>query len=263
MAVTFSGRFTSSGRTIIGPAGGAVATSDPYWNNVSFLLNYASGYGDAPTSPKALVDQGTTAARSETGGVFAAPANSWHGVFNGTANSVLQYDNSSNAFNFETRPFTIDGWINPAVYQTDDDGDIMTVMSTYQWSTGYRGGWQVYVSSTTRQMMFALSSTVYFIASPIIPLNTWTHFAVTRDGANAKIYINGQLGGSISDAPLTLPGVTSTYHPNRLRVGSAITDSGELTTPFNGRMDELRITDGIVRYTSDFTPPTAPYAVMG
>ena len=168
----------------------------------------------------------------------------------------MQYDNSSNAFNFETRPFTIDGWINPAVYDPN-----MAVMSTYQWASGYRGGWSINVMGNTKQMTFGTSQETYFIASPIIPLNTWTHFAVTRDGANAKIYINGQLSGSISNSPLTPPGASSTYYPNRLRVGSTITDGAVLANPFNGRMDELRITDGIVRYTGDFTPPTAPYPI--
>ena len=40
-----------------------------------------------------------------------------------------------------------------------------------------------------------------------------------------------------------------------------IKDGGTLVNIFNGRMDELRITDGIVRYTDNFTPPTAPYPV--
>lgn len=238
---------------VLDQRGGAV-TTDPYWNNVTFLLNYTNGYADASPAPKALQAQGTTAARSNVGGVFSAGSDQWHGVFNGASTSILQYDNSSNAFNFGTRNFTIDGWINPAVYQT---GITMTVMSTYQWSNGYRGGWAVSISSTSRQLSVAFSDTNYIVSSQSIPLNTWTHFAVTRSGTTAKLYINGVLSNTLTNVPANMPGVNA----NRLRVGSVITDGGTLVNIFNGRMDELRITDGIVRYTDNFTPPTAPYPV--
>lgn len=261
MAVTFSGKFNTSGRTSIGPTGGAV-TTDPYWNNVTFLLNYTNGYADASPAPKALQDQGTTAARSNVGGAFPAGADQWHGVFNGARTSVLQYDNSSNAFNFGTRSFTIDGWINPAVYQSDGvNNTSMVIMSTRQYVyPSYRGGWIIYVDTNTKQLKVNFNDSSEVVTSQIIPLNTWTHFAITRNGTTAKMYINGLLSNTITNLPATMPGVTATYGPNRLRVGSGFTD-GILVAPFNGRMDEIRITDGIVRYTDDFTLPTAPYPV--
>lgn len=43
MSVTFSGRFNPTGRFRVGPAGGAVATSDPFWTDTLLLIN---GEGD-------------------------------------------------------------------------------------------------------------------------------------------------------------------------------------------------------------------------
>ena len=233
---------------------GAVAASDPYWNNVSFLLNYASGYGDVSTSPKALLSQGTTAARSTVGGPFTAPADTWYGVFDGTQTGVLQYDNSSSAFNFDNRSFTIDGWINPAAWA----GPGLTIMSTYQMTDAYQGGWDIEVRSTIKKLRMSFDGVTTITSSHTIPLDTWSHFAVTRSGATAKMYINGSLSNTINTVPISMQGVSDTYWPNRLSVGSRIDSTSLLSNRFVGRMDELRITDSVVRNNGDFTPPTAP-----
>jgi hypothetical protein len=45
-----------------------------------------------------------------------------------------------------------------------------------------------------------------------------------------------------------------------LRVGSRDPATGS-PLYFNGWIDEVRISKGIARWTSNFTPPTAPYSV--
>jgi hypothetical protein len=86
------------------------------------------------------------------------------------------------------------------------------------------------------------------VGSTTIPLSTWTHIAVTYDGSSSiKIWVNGVLDatGSKTGTP-----ATST---NPIIIGA--TNS----TYYNGYIDDLRITSGYVRYTSNFTPPAAAF----
>jgi concanavalin A-like lectin/glucanase superfamily protein len=79
----------------------------------------------------------------------------------------------------------------------------------------------------------------------------WHHLAFVRTGNTLKLFIDGvQEGGNVS---MTLAMNDS---PNQWAVGA----NGEVTSsPWNGWIDEFRITNGVARWTSNFTPPAAPY----
>jgi hypothetical protein len=82
----------------------------------------------------------------------------------------------------------------------------------------------------------------------------WNHLAFVRNGVNLNIYYNGSSVASTSSA--------STYL-NSTVVGLAIGKNFQ-TTPayFNGYMQDLRITKGYARYTSNFTPPTQAFQTL-
>jgi hypothetical protein len=85
--------------------------------------------------------------------------------------------------------------------------------------------------------------------------NTWYHVALVRNGTTIHAYINGTeigAGGSIGASSL----FNSTH---ALQVG--ITDSASSQSPMNGWLDEIRVSKGIARWTSNFTPPAAAYTV--
>jgi hypothetical protein len=72
-------------------------------------------------------------------------------------------------------------------------------------------------------------------ASSQVPLNTWTHVAVVRNGASLSFYVNGTLTSS-TNAMDTNPFRNGS---NTLRVGSQ--SRGGVNRHFPGRIDELRI----------------------
>ena len=82
--------------------------------------------------------------------------------------------------------------------------------------------------------------------SHVIPLNTWTHIQVCRSGNTFYGFVNGEIdqtftsSAAISNAP-------SGYHLGHWHDG--------WTRYFNGYIDDLEITVGVARNTSDFTPP--------
>jgi hypothetical protein len=69
------------------------------------------------------------------------------------------------------------------------------------------------------------------ISSATAPLNQWTHVAITLNGSEASIYINGQFDSSVTYATRAL---SEGYN---LTIGSHQDD----TRFYNGKLDDIRI----------------------
>jgi hypothetical protein len=84
-------------------------------------------------------------------------------------------------------------------------------------------------------------------------INTWYHIALSRSGSSTRLFIDGVAGTTYS----TILPYAASY---RLYIGK---DSASDSYPFTGYMDDFRITKGAARYTTNFTPPTASFNVVG
>ena len=80
-----------------------------------------------------------------------------------------------------------------------------------------------------------------------MPTDAWVHIEVSRTGSTWRCFINGTETGDGQTSSGSM-GVT----PRQLKIGY----SGQYNDKFTGYMDEFRISVGIVRHTSNFTPPT-------
>lgn len=81
--------------------------------------------------------------------------------------------------------------------------------------------------------------------------NTWYHVAAVRSGTNVYLFVDGtQLGSTGTDSA----NVTSS---NSISIAQNPSGGNYL----NGYLDELRISKGVARWTSNFTPPTSEYSV--
>jgi hypothetical protein len=85
------------------------------------------------------------------------------------------------------------------------------------------------------------------ITTPALTANTWTHVAAVRLSGVYTVYINGVSGGTWANADVVAPPL------NRPYIGAV--NNG--TQEYIGYIDDLRVTKGIARYTTSFTPPTA------
>ena len=96
----------------------------------------------------------------------------------------------------------------------------------------------------------------YSGASPVaegsaaISTSTWTHIAFTRASGTNRLFVNGTSVASNSNS-WTQTLVTS----NPYYIGQTV----GVDRPFDGYIDDLRITKGVARYTANFTPPTAAF----
>ena len=82
-----------------------------------------------------------------------------------------------------------------------------------------------------------------------IVTGAWQHVAVVKQGSTTKIYVNGNEKASSTTSVWS----SST---NSLLVGG----SGGSQPSSNAYIDELRVSKGIARWTSAFTPPMLKYS---
>jgi hypothetical protein len=163
--------------------------------------------------------------------------------FDGSGDYLLA--RSSPAFDFPGN-FTIEMWINFA-----------NVNSTWQAiiSRAYDivGGWRLYKNDGNNQLRwYSQSTSVILTTGSTLANNTWSHIAVVRNGGTVTIYIDGVNRGSATNATSYTPGNYA------LEIGSGVVTS---SFPVTGNISDLRITNGIARYTANFTPPAAAHQI--
>jgi hypothetical protein len=140
-------------------------------------------------------------------------------------------------FGFGVGSFTIEGWY----YHTVGLGnhrllDFRTTEPELSLMLGIGSINQIYlyVNGVNRIIAGSLS------------LNVWNHIAVCRSGTSTKLFLNGQQSG----ATYTDANNYGTTRP--LRIGADYNGANG----FIGYMDDIRVSKGVARYTSDFDVPT-------
>jgi hypothetical protein len=112
-------------------------------------------------------------------------------------------------------------------------------------------------SSTGFALGFSASNTYLYtvgsfrITGSLPTLNTWNHVALVRFGNDHKIYVNGTQVGSTYTA-------ANNYSNQVLTIGQYFGTGNN----YQGYLQDFRITRGIARYTSNFTPPTTAFPLL-
>ncbi|MDD5589745.1 MAG: LamG domain-containing protein [Candidatus Portnoybacteria bacterium] len=150
--------------------------------------------------------------------------------------------NDSDDWNFGSGNFTIDAWVNFARVANGNFVTQYTDGSNYFQFLYYSG--QLYLEARVSGV------NVFSVTPSWTPRrDNWYHIACVRDGSNVKVFVNGimleeQTGVSGSVGDFTRP----------LFIGS-----DGWGDDFRGYIEELRVSKGVARWTSDFPPPIAPY----
>jgi hypothetical protein len=168
------------------------------------------------------------------------------GYFGGNVSYLTAPD--SDDWDFGTGPFTIDCWVNlsdigkfnPIVLHADDSVS----------------GWMVDVNTSNypRLVIYIDSSwQVLLTSDTALEADTWYHVAVVRNGSNFYLFLDGSEVDSTTNAGAIL------YSSELLQVGHIETSAAEHRY-LAGHVDELRISKGTARWTTDFDVPTGPYS---
>ena len=141
-----------------------------------------------------------------------------------------------------TGNFTVEFWVYLA---TGDTGSARGLVAKGTSNTG----WLVSLDSSQKVVFTYTSSTI--TSSGAINLDAWNHIAVVREGTGSnqtKIYINGTNDGTGT--------VSTDFNQTSVMYVGCNRTAGD---PMKGFIDDVRVTKGIARYTTTFTPPTAPF----
>ena len=159
----------------------------------------------------------------------------------------------TDAFNFGSGDFTIELW--SYISETSNRKYILgpgTVSATHISGFGLEIWGQqlsLWMSSTGTSWNMIESDTASNRGATLMAANTWYHIAVTRSGNTVRAFINGVL-----EKTFTVSGAVF-FDPNiPYNIGRSGYDPAGYFH-YNGYMDDLRVTRGIARYTSTFTPP--------
>jgi len=163
--------------------------------------------------------------------------------FDGSGDYLFQPNGVNQNFAFGTGNFTIECWL----YLNTVSGD--------QVITDFRA------VNDARTTAFSFSTTgtalkVYINGNRslggTLAINTWYHIALVRNGTgsnNLTAYINGTATGTTAT-------LTENLTDTSIQIGAV---AGGGVAQLNGFIDDLRITKGVARYTTTFTPPGGPF----
>lgn len=211
---------------------GPAAATDPNWASVEVLIP-ADGIVGSTTFTDVKNARTITAvgnAQITGAGRFAQAA-----LFDGAGD----YLTVTGLTAIGSGDFTWEAWVNLDTLGTQGFMDGRPV--------GTNGAYPlVYVDSGVLKYY---ANTADQITGSSLSASTWHHIALCRESGTTRLFLDGALEGTYADATNYLWGA------NGMILGGSGFALGTLS--LDGRMDDIRLTLGVARYTGAFTPPTA------
>jgi hypothetical protein len=220
---------------------------DAYFSAVSLLLHCDGVNGSV------YVADHSTLARQVTvsGNAQISTAQSKFGgsslYFDGTGDYVSVAHHASLVMGSDD--FTMELWVRPSALSAT----AMLINKANATNAPYQT--QIYLLATgavVARSYDASSIELYSITSAAgaAEVGSWTHIALCRSGSTLSLYVNG------------VPAGTDTYVGALPDTGFTLSIGAYSSGTFglNGYIDELRITKGVARYTTNFTPAAEAFA---
>jgi len=201
-------------------------------SGTSLLLNFTNaGMYDAAAKNNML---STGTAQASTTQAKWSPTSAY---FNGISAS-LQIPSSAILYPTMSDDFTAEMWAYP------DTSQSLAILMGFNSST-VLAPWVLRITSSTLEVTLGNIS----ITQGTVTVGQWNHIAFTKSGSTVRLFLNGvQQGSNATVSSITVGGMNFT-----------IGDWSNGGRPFNGYIQDVRITKGVARYTSNFSVPTAAF----
>jgi len=219
--------------------------SDPYWSDVVMLINAADGtVADRSTVNSAV------SIRQSPGGVASTTQTLFrdHSVYNQTQS---RYQVAAAAARQCPGEYTLEWWLWSDAVASFFNCPMCpaSTSSDAGWTNASCGSGK----SGRMSFEFTQSYTNYYVSAASVHNSTWHHVAQVRGSDNViRFYFNGVQAAASRSSSATMD-----FGDYDWIIGGYLNDSGD--NQWIGYMDDIRLTKGVARYTSTFTPPTAAF----
>lgn len=233
------------GKKPFSPVGlrGSFGLPEPFFSSVSLLLHFDGTNGQTTTTDSGPLARSVTL----TGSTLSTTTPKF-----GTASlnlSSSSYADIAGATSLEmgAGDFTVECWVWFSA--TSADATIMI----YDNGTATASSIQFLMAQagTSFNFQWFIAGVSYSITGGTATTSQWIHLAAVRSGSTMNFYVDGVSVGSNTFGTGSLNAPVSAV----LRLGYRVNN----VLPFTGRIDDLRVTKGIARYTANFTPPAAAF----
>jgi len=159
-------------------------------------------------------------------------------LLNETSDYLSLASSSDWAFGTST-DFTIDFWIRPTAFGANNGAFAINGVCTFQ------------MDATSRIQLFHAANgfSAPYLVSSAMSTATWHHLAMVRSGSTTKLYVDGTEAAST--------GASMNWTAGTFYIGTTHFDPAGGS--ISAHIDEFRISNGVARWTSAFTPPTGEY----
>lgn len=212
--------------------------ADPHWSSVSFLARMVSGWaGYSDLSPQknvvSLVNGATIVADADFIGGYALNCGGSGACAEtpGTAALALGSGDFCVEFDIET---------------TDTTGGAIDFFQS-----GIASSWQVYVEGG--KVAWYAGTTRVVLGATSINTGVKRRIAVARASGTMRLFVDGALDASAANVT-NYSSVTA-----KLSIGRQAVGSPSATSDLIAKINEVRITKGVARYTAAYTPSTEPF----
>ena len=173
------------------------------------------------------------------------------GLFNGSGEYISTPDHAD--LNFGSNDFTVDTWLRfSATPNSSGTGACQRIASKGS-INAENGSWCFGTYSDKINFAYRIGGSIVdrFSSAILIGAGAWYHLALVRTSGTIYFYLDGVSKGSAACNETLTTTATTTI----------ATRAGTSQEYFPGNIDEFRISNGVARWTSDFTPPKWPYPV--
>lgn len=224
--------------------GSAPGDNDPYFSNVSLLLHMdgadnSTTFADNSSSARIVTkfgDAKISTAQSKFGGASA--------LFDGTSDYLTIPANA--AFAFGTADFTVELWFRPRIVSVYHalfyTGDYETNQLSLRVTNA--GKLQSFVHNGTNAYGLVTGTTS-------LVAGEWYNILMSSSAGVIRTFLNGNLETSATNT-------TGIESSGAVYIGGQNVSNEVLLNP-DGNIDELRVTKGVARKTSNFIPDEVPF----
>ena len=212
------------------------ATGDNHFDDVVLLLNGDSAtITDQSANTGSNVSYGTAVSRSTTTVKYGSGSLDFNPSSNADGNGYITLTLPA-----LTGDYTKEFWVKP---RSSSPG------LTYYTDGAYiNANFPLILVNSSSQISFWQGNTQRIVGSTLSNTD-WTHVAAVRSGTTITLYVNGTSVGTWDE------GTVQSWSSGTLYIGRRH-QGVQNYFGVDGYIDDIRITNGVARYTADFTPPS-------